>query len=134
MGRGWNDLARGHSVLGIVSDRAARVVVHTAAQDDVEAVVLAVPHVGAAAIKAFVAFTPYDEAPRSISALDEDGAVVAMHDLRPADLGSCRVLRARYRRSVPSRARAFSHGRPTSCRCMRPVATVPSWFGDTSGA
>ncbi len=84
VGRGWNDLARGHSVLGLVSDRAARVVVQTAAQDDVEAVVLAVLDVGAAAMKAFVAFTPYDEAPRSISALDQDGAVVAMHDLPPS--------------------------------------------------
>jgi hypothetical protein len=83
VGRGWNNLARGHSVLGIVSDRAARVVVRTAAQDDLEAVVLAVPDVGSA-MKAFVAFTPYDEAPRSISALDQDEAIVAMHDLPPS--------------------------------------------------
>jgi hypothetical protein len=82
VGRGWNDLARGHSVLGIVSDRAARVVVRTAAQD-LEAVVLAVPDVGAAAMKAFVAFTAYDEAPRSISALDPDGALVTIQELPP---------------------------------------------------
>jgi hypothetical protein len=83
VGRGWNNLARGHSVLGIVSDRAARVVVRTAAQDDLEAVVLAVPDVGSA-MKAFVAFTAYNEAPRSISALDQDEAIVAMHDLPPS--------------------------------------------------
>jgi hypothetical protein len=83
VGRGWNDLARGHSVLGIVSDRAARVVVRTAARDDLEAVVLAVPDVGSA-MKAFVAFTAYNEAPRSISALDQDEAIVAMHDLPPS--------------------------------------------------
>ncbi len=37
----------------------------------------------AAPMKAVVVFTAYEEAPRSISALDEDGAVVAVRDLPP---------------------------------------------------
>ncbi len=70
VGRGWNDLARGHSVLGTVSDRAARAGVHTATGIVLEAVVVRVPE-REGAMKAFVAFTPYDEAPWSIVALDE---------------------------------------------------------------
>ncbi len=80
VGRGWNDLARGHSVLGTVSDRAARVVVHTAMGSTLEAVVMRVPE-QEGPVKAFVAFTPYDEAPRLIVALDEDDHEVATRDL-----------------------------------------------------